>query len=342
MNLVCHTFSMTTSNPTEPMERPKIEFTDNYMECYEKVHEFLTYLLETKNQWIDYDVELKLDRVRAELEKAKSEKLPPYLVQLLQRSGHRLAKRLMDELNEVAESCVVLEDKGAAVAQDTEMAFDMARVLGKKPAYIFDTVDDLLKFDSPGVHPAPENSSKIIWVDTLNPVAEGGFGKILTGEGDGLGKVAVKRQKDVNNDRSLRQFQREARLWQQLEHPNVLRLMGVCTIGSVFHIVSPYMPNGNLREFVLNHTNVDRAAFLYEVACALKYIHDKYIIHGDVKAANILVSDTEHALLCDFGLARPEGEDTTSRSREAGSVRWFSPERWKDQRKSFAADIYAF
>ncbi|KAG8889170.1 hypothetical protein FRB99_004008, partial [Tulasnella sp. 403] len=195
---------MATPSLNGPKARPQIFFTDNYTQCYEKVQEFLDYLLETNDQRIDYGIQLKLERVQVKLKKAKAEELPPYLLQLLLRSGHHTAQKLMNELDEIARTRVDLKDEAAAAAQDLRIALGMARALSKKPAYVFESVDDMLDCQSSVDHPAPANLSNIIWVDTLNEVTQGGFGTILIGEGHDLGKVAVKRQRDVDDERSLR------------------------------------------------------------------------------------------------------------------------------------------
>lgn len=67
------------------------------------------------------------------------------------------------------------------------------------------------------------------------------------------------------------------------------------------------------------------------------------MIHGDIKAANVLVSEDVHALLCDFGLARSVDLSTATTQQGMGSVRWMSPELLRDGGgKTFASDIWAF
>ena len=82
-----------------------------------------------------------------------------------------------------------------------------------------------------------------------------------------------------------------------------------------------------------------------EASSAVAYLHEHGVIHGDIKASNILVSyDVDvHALLCDFGLARQAEDATSVGLRGAGTVRWQSPELWTENaRKSFQSDVWAF
>lgn len=79
---------------------------------------------------------------------------------------------------------------------------------------------------------------------------------------------------------------------------------------------------------------------LYEVAEALAYLHRSGVIHGDLKAANVLVSNEIHALLCDFGLTKYATSSTSSALKGAGSLRWQNPELWDGE--TLQSDTYAF
>lgn len=79
-----------------------------------------------------------------------------------------------------------------------------------------------------------------------------------------------------------------------------------------------------------------------ETADALTYLHSRSVVHGDIKAPNVLVSDNVHALLCDFGLSKFDDGTTTTGLKGAGSLRWQAPELLGGERKSFESDVYAF
>ena len=61
-----------------------------------------------------------------------------------------------------------------------------------------------------------------------------------------------------------------------------------------------------------------------------------------MKAKNVLLSDDFHVQLCDFGLTKLAGSNTTTNFRGAGSVRWQSPELWHHETKTFQSDVYGF
>lgn len=81
---------------------------------------------------------------------------------------------------------------------------------------------------------------------------------------------------------------------------------------------------------------------LCEIADAVNYLHEKDIVHGDIKGNNVLVDDDTHCLLCDFGLAKMGSSSTSTEMKGVGTSRWLSPELCMDEPKSFSSDTYAF
>ncbi len=79
-----------------------------------------------------------------------------------------------------------------------------------------------------------------------------------------------------------------------------------------------------------------------ETAAAVSYLHDVHLVHGDIKAGNILISDDGHAMLTDFGLAKMASANTSTAMKGLGTARWQSPELWEGAPKTPESDIYAF
>ncbi|KAG8908809.1 hypothetical protein FRB99_003047 [Tulasnella sp. 403] len=195
----------------------------------------------------------------------------------------------------------------------------------------------------------------------------GGFGDIFIGWDGSGNKVAAKRARctstgDVEPDKLLRRLRREGETWQRLHHVFVLPFLGMSCIGGRLHLVSPFVGNGSLSVYIRSHPDADRVRLvshfrlcvfrygahrsvsgqLRESADAIAYLHRQGILHGDIKASNVLVSDDAHALVCDFGLSRAVDAMTSSALKGAGSVRWQAPELWRKQPKSIKTDVYAF
>lgn len=81
---------------------------------------------------------------------------------------------------------------------------------------------------------------------------------------------------------------------------------------------------------------------LCETADALNYLHQNGVVHGDIKGSNILIDDSLHCLLCDFGLTKMTHSRTSTAMRGVGTFRWQSPELWLGHPKSFSSGTYAF
>lgn len=91
--------------------------------------------------------------------------------------------------------------------------------------------------------------------------------------------------------------------WVQLDHPNILPLLGFAVFNGSLSMVSPWMSNGDLRAYLLknNISNLDRIDFCEQILGGLVYIHNKNMVHGDLKAMNVMVSHERIAMITDFG-----------------------------------------
>ncbi|KAK0186205.1 kinase-like domain-containing protein [Armillaria mellea] len=132
-------------------------------------------------------------------------------------------------------------------------------------------------------------------------------------------------------------------MWATLRHPNILPFLGANTLENVPFIVTPYLRKGNSRNFVKIHPTCDRLKILIDIAHGLLYLHSRKIVHGDLKAVNVLIDDAQTAVLCDFGLSQIQ-EDMMKRTSlpKIGSPNWMSPERLAGEPLRPAADIYSF
>ncbi|KAF1784152.1 Protein kinase-like domain [Phytophthora cactorum] len=115
-------------------------------------------------------------------------------------------------------------------------------------------------------------------------------------------------------------FEDEADQWQHLRHPNVIKMYGACTAGpNLQFFVCEYASQGSLRE----HTDPARITkstmwkLLHEAVLGLEYLHERGIIHGDLRCSNILVGSDGMAKLSNLRL---------SGSTSVASSRWQSPE----------------
>ncbi|KAF9440386.1 kinase-like protein [Macrolepiota fuliginosa MF-IS2] len=164
--------------------------------------------------------------------------------------------------------------------------------------------------------------------------------------------LRVLRVYDGGKDKFLRHYSKETILWGQTEHPNILPFYGICYLGDgslkKICLVSPWMESGNIITYLATHDSVPRRPLVCDVARGLEYLHDRHIIHGDLKGANILVNSAGRACLADFGLASIQADEIfSSRITTTASVRctyrWASPELVEEDtpQPTKASDVWA-
>ncbi|KAJ7586517.1 kinase-like protein [Mycena floridula] len=184
------------------------------------------------------------------------------------------------------------------------------------------------------------------------PVDGGGFGDVSIGLLRGA-KVSIKTPRVPQRDLEtlLKDFSREIIIWSQLSHPNVLPFYGIYypdhrEISRVC-IVSPWMDHGNLLQFLKTASEqVNRSSLILDIAFGLQYLHEQSIIHGDLKALNVLVTPSLRACIMDFGLSTISASQmitSSASSNNAGTVAWQAPEILEHHdRNNQKSDMYSF
>ncbi|KAF7337744.1 Kinase-like protein [Mycena sanguinolenta] len=145
-------------------------------------------------------------------------------------------------------------------------------------------------------------------------------------------------------------FCREALIWTQLHHPNILPCFGIDgdSFPSSLCMVSPWMDHGTVLNYLNEHGRDNADKLLYEIAQGLEYLHSCSIVHGDLRGANILINEDWSACLADFGLSIFSDSTSSLTSSRGGSVYRMAPELLDPDRsqdkflRTPASDIYAF
>ncbi|KAG8794232.1 hypothetical protein FRC12_000084 [Ceratobasidium sp. 428] len=179
------------------------------------------------------------------------------------------------------------------------------------------------------------------------PISRGGYGEVYSGTlWDGT-PVAVKimfSHDQYEESKHLKHTAREVHTWSKCDHPNVARLMGLADFRGQLAMVSRWMANGNLRNYVNKYPHVNRLELCTQVAGGLEYLHQIKIVHGDLKGANILMDSEWIPVLIDFGNAVQSNSTlqfTRNGTNQGMTMRWTAPELFDDSEVSYEADVYA-
>jgi len=186
-------------------------------------------------------------------------------------------------------------------------------------------------------------------------IAGGGFADVWRGTYKGR-SVALKISKLPPTTETRQIFFKDAVCWKYLSHPYIVQFLGVEDNPSALCLVSEWMENGTVGEYLQKNPHAERLPLLLDIAKGLQYLHSDAIciIHGDLKSLNILIDREYRACLADFGLASiPFDNNTmnimTSFSRREISTRWTAPELLNPEKfglehvlPSRASDVYAF
>ncbi|KAG8711849.1 hypothetical protein FRC08_015348, partial [Ceratobasidium sp. 394] len=141
------------------------------------------------------------------------------------------------------------------------------------------------------------------WIMSPTLVYTGGFGNIYEGRLiRGWKKVAIKcsRFQTSHTNKALSALEtvvRELYIWLQLDHANIVNLHGLARFQGCVAMVSPWMNNGNVREFIRERPSTNRYLLCYYVASGLEYLHGVDVIHGDLKGVSLLLTQKISNLL---------------------------------------------
>ncbi|XP_040378979.1 mitogen-activated protein kinase kinase kinase 1-like [Oryza brachyantha] len=123
------------------------------------------------------------------------------------------------------------------------------------------------------------------------------------------------------------QLQQEIALLSRLDHSNIVQYYGTDKEDSKLYVFLELVSQGSLaslyQKYRLRNSHVSR--YTRQILDGLCYLHDRNIVHRDVKCANILVHANGSVKLADFGLAKEIGKFTALKSCQ-GSVYWMAPE----------------
>ncbi|XP_030638632.1 LIM domain kinase 1 [Chanos chanos] len=148
-------------------------------------------------------------------------------------------------------------------------------------------------------------------------LGRGAYGQAIKVTHRETGEVMVMKELLRFDEDTQRTFLKEVKVMRCLDHPNVLKYIGVLYKDKRLNLISEYVEGGTLRDTIQkmgsNHPWNLRVSYAKDIAAGMAYLHSMNIIHRDLNSHNCLVRENHSVVVADFGLARLVMEDKIQR-----------------------------
>src|SRR4030088_1940535 len=181
----------------------------------------------------------------------------------------------------------------------------------------------------------------------LSRLGSGGMADVFLAEDQQLGrKVALKllHRRFAADPDFVERVRREAQAAAGLQHPNVVSVFDRGTYDETYYIAMEYLPGRSLKQLIRQEAPLDPITAIditIQILKAARFAHRRGVIHRDLKPQNVIIDESDHATVTDFGIARAGASDMTETGSIMGTAQYLSPEQAQGHAVSAESDLYS-
>ncbi|XP_044761729.1 tyrosine-protein kinase Fer isoform X2 [Coccinella septempunctata] len=181
----------------------------------------------------------------------------------------------------------------------------------------------------------------------LDKIGRGNFGDVYRAQLKNSNEIyAVKTCRGTLPEDHKKKFLQEGRILKQYDHPNIVKLIGICVQKQPIMIVMELVPGGSLLTFLrkqgANLNDGHLMKMCLDVAAGMRYLESKNCIHRDLAARNCLIGYNNVVKISDFGMSREEEEYIVSDGMKQIPIKWTAPEALNFGKYTSLCDVWSY